>query len=415
MPKYEIKTIVKEEKFEPVAKAFENNFAKRLEKSGSQLCIFQEGKKVLELVGKYKGEIYDEKSTQLIESSGKVVTSFVAAYLVNQGKLRYESPLVEFLPDFIQGNPSKKDILVEDILRHDAGLNHQKNCRQHITFDMVKDEEEFKEFLSKVEPFWTRKDMQKANKTKHILKPKSRSYQATNRGFYMNQVFKSTTNKTVGDILKDEIEPMLGKNVSIGCGKPDPRAVRGARDSLFQSLLKLLMKMFLSSTPFTVRKMMQNSLSILQIYDILFFKMKPLELQKQYFEVECPSFGMLTNAVSLASLANAMLFQENPILSEETQKLMFSDPKKKYDFALNITTVFDKGGFSVFADSDFEKDVSGLGGFRGWGGFGGSVILFHPEKQLVFSYTPSYLPFSSAGGFTDDRCLNVFKEFVKLI
>eukprot|EP00924_Labyrinthula_sp_SR-Ha-C_P003906 maker-scaffold_3-snap-gene-8.42-mRNA-1 protein AED:0.00 eAED:0.00 QI:37/1/1/1/1/1/2/85/415 len=415
MPKYEIKTIVKEEKYETVARAFENNFAKRLEKSGSQLCIFERGKKVVDLVGKLNGQEYDEESTQLVMSSGKVVTSFIAAYLVNQGKLKYESPLVDFFPEFEQDDPARKEILIEDILRHDAGLNHIENPKKKITFDMMKDEEKFKEFLSKVEPFWTRKDMKKANKSKHMLEKHSRSYQATNRGFYMNQVFKSATNKTVGDILKDEIEPMLGKNVSIGCGKPDPKAVKAKLDPFWTIMRKLLKNRFSKSTPVIVKKVMQKQNSILQKYVFTAIDMKPLWLHKEYFEVECPSFGILTNAVSLASLANAMLFQENPILSEETQKLMFSDPKKKYDFALNITTVFDKGGFSVFADSDFEKDVSGLGGFRGWGGFGGSLIVFHPEKQLVFSYTPSHTPLTSAGGFADERCINIFKEFVKLI
>eukprot|EP00924_Labyrinthula_sp_SR-Ha-C_P016695 snap_masked-scaffold_6-processed-gene-11.51-mRNA-1 protein AED:1.00 eAED:1.00 QI:0/-1/0/0/-1/1/1/0/130 len=124
-----------------------------------------------------------------------------------------------------------------------------------------------------------------------------------------------------------------------------------------------------------------------------------------------PSFGMLSNARSLAGLTNAMLFQEQPILSEDTRDLMLSDVIKKYDFIFGFDVAFDKGGFCVFGESDFAKHAPSLHGFRGWGESGGSMIIFHPEKKLVFSYTPSYRPFLSMGGFFDKRCLSILEEF----
>eukprot|EP00924_Labyrinthula_sp_SR-Ha-C_P010076 maker-scaffold_40-snap-gene-1.48-mRNA-1 protein AED:0.00 eAED:0.00 QI:96/1/1/1/1/1/2/117/415 len=415
MTKHEIKVNVKEEKYEPVAQAFERNFIKNIEKSGSQICIFEDGKKVLDLVGKFKGEEYDEESTQIVMSSGKAVTSFVAAYLVNQGKLNYEAPLVDLFPEFAQDDPERKEILVEDILRHDAGLAHVESLKKKITFDMMKDDESFKKYLSEKELFWKRAEMQKANKTKYTLEKKSRAYHATTRGYYMNQVVKGATGKTIGDILENEITPLLGDKIGLNCGKPDPKAVKGKSDSTFTSAKKYLKAKFFKSTPLLLKNAIKNSGSILQKYSFQSFDMLPDKFYQEYFELECPSFNMLTNAASLATLANAMMFQEDPILSAETQELMLSEPVKKYDFAFNHTSIFDKGGFGVFGDSDFDKDLAGFKGFRGWGGFGGSLIMFDPEKRLVFSYTPSYKPLTSMGGFVDKRCLNILEEFFKLV
>eukprot|EP00924_Labyrinthula_sp_SR-Ha-C_P006581 maker-scaffold_38-snap-gene-2.27-mRNA-1 protein AED:0.00 eAED:0.00 QI:39/1/1/1/0/0.5/2/221/415 len=415
MTKFEIKKTRIEGRFQGVADAFKLNFSSGLEKSGSQLCIFERGQKVVELVGKLKGEEYNGDATQVIMSSGKVVTSFVAAYLVDQGKLKYDSPLVNFLPEFELIDPERKEILVEDILRHDAGLAFVESRKKKITFDMLKDEERFKKYLSTAKLFWNRKDMQEANKTKYTLGKKSRAYHAKTRGFYMNEICKTVSGRTIGRILKDEVEPLVQKNININCGIPDEKAVEGKPGNFLNAAGKYLKYKLGGRTLPLLRKAFETRGSIFQNYSFSGFEMNPLKLHNEYFELECPSFGMTTNAVSLATLTNAMLFQDKPILSAETQQLMFSEPVKKYDFVFNHVSVFDKGGFCVFENSDFDKQTPGLKGFRGWGGYGGSLLIFHPEKKLVFSYIPSHKKLLSLGGFMDERCLHILDEFFRVI
>lgn len=55
-----------------------------------------------------------------IFSSGKSVASILMAIMVDQGHLNYEDPVVKYWPEF--GNKDKSNIKVEDILRHEGGL-----------------------------------------------------------------------------------------------------------------------------------------------------------------------------------------------------------------------------------------------------------------------------------------------------
>ena len=59
-------------------------------------------------------------------------------------------------------------------------------------------------------------------------------------------------------------------------------------------------------------------------------------------------------------------------------------------------TQFTQGGVNKFVD--YEDDIlservfkSGRDGFVGWLGFGGSVMMWHPSRNIGFGYTVSLL------------------------
>eukprot|EP00924_Labyrinthula_sp_SR-Ha-C_P016692 snap_masked-scaffold_6-processed-gene-11.52-mRNA-1 protein AED:1.00 eAED:1.00 QI:0/0/0/0/1/1/3/0/261 len=255
MSKYEIKTLKQTSKYETVAKIFELNFQKKFEKSGAQLCIYENEKKVLDMYGRVMGESYNENSIQRIASSGKIVTNFIAAYLVDQGKLAYENSLTDYFPEFEQSDFERREILVEDVLRHDAGLAYIDSLKEKMSFDLLRDEGKLKEHLSKKTLFWNNNDLIKSNKSKQ---PIEKSLEPIMQR-HMNEVFKSTVEKTTGEILREDILPLIGESRGITCGNSDEHAVAGRTDSILTMLRKFIVFQFSVKTPALVKKTVKHA------------------------------------------------------------------------------------------------------------------------------------------------------------
>ena len=57
---------------------------------------------------------------------------------------------------------------------------------------------------------------------------------------------------------------------------------------------------------------------------------------------------------------------------------------------------FVRGGVSVErlpslpTDAD-RRDLAGLDGYYGWGGYGGSQMQWHPEEKIAFAFVPNFL------------------------
>ena len=86
-------------KYPGVRRAFEENFAQRLE-LGSQLVVYMEGEKVVDLYGFAPETIvdgrtknYDGDTLQVVASSGKNMEAIAVAMLVDRGLVRYEDPV----------------------------------------------------------------------------------------------------------------------------------------------------------------------------------------------------------------------------------------------------------------------------------------------------------------------------------
>ena len=50
----------------------------------------------------------------------------------------------------------------------------------------------------------------------------------------------------------------------------------------------------------------------------------------------------------------------------------------------HVTTCFNNAGLNVFSLPD---GLAERGGFVGWMGLGGSIVLWHPERDMAFAYT----------------------------
>jgi len=108
--------------------------------------------------------------------------------------------------------------------------------------------------------------------------------------------------------------------------------------------------------------------------------------KKEGLKAICPAANGVGNAKSLAKIlaviANYGEINGVRLLKKETvQKMVKFSTPVMVDAALGIKTQFTDGGFGSIPELGFDKC------FMGWGGLGGSLAQFCPEKNAVFVYT----------------------------
>lgn len=109
--------------FEPVADAFDANFAERGE-IGAAFTLIRDGDVLVDLRGGHadrkKTRAWGEDTLAPVFSTGKAVTALVVAWLVDQGRLDYDAPVAEIWPEFAQAG--KDEVTLAQALSHQAGL-----------------------------------------------------------------------------------------------------------------------------------------------------------------------------------------------------------------------------------------------------------------------------------------------------
>lgn len=110
--------------FEPVEREFHALFDEGLE-HGARFCLYQNGEPLIDLIGGWADKDNKEplNAAHLISvySTGKVAAAIVIAWLVDQGRLDYDQPVIDIWPEF---NTHGKDRLsVAEIMSHQSGLS----------------------------------------------------------------------------------------------------------------------------------------------------------------------------------------------------------------------------------------------------------------------------------------------------
>merc|ERR1712008_660206 len=118
---------------------------------------------------------------------------------------------------------------------------------------------------------------------------------------------------------------------------------------------------------------------------------------------EIPSAGMYTNARSLAKvnacMANRGKLGGVRIMSEKAcADSMAFVVTKKCRF-MHFHTPFSQGGFAEYAAMPPSSVSRFCNGFFGWGGWGGSLSIFNPEKAVAVSYTMTGMGTDPGVGF----------------
>jgi len=387
-------------KYENVKEAFEANFLRGLER-GAQLVVYKDCDKIVDLSGITLPEDpairpYDGDSISMIWSGGKNLAAIAMCILVDKGFLNYEEKVCKYWPDFAKNG--KEDILVEDVLRHDAGL-----FAFHRT---LRDDETLQSLGEVIE-----------NSTPLC---KGRRYHGYSRGLILNQICIrcDPEQRTIARFLEDELFSKIGMADHFILGNPREEVLKRVHpftaNSQLWNMANVACPAFMrcnmpwTSTFSKEREFLRNV--VLKMGGIqastlfensLAFDMPAEQNFAIKTEMECPSAWFLVSARLLAKCAALMsqggVIDGVRILKQATVEDALSSPTTKWGIHLNGNLTFTRGGFGVVQAGTFECDEELTGNeFYGWPGINGSMLFFQYKEGKPGGFAVGY---NCTGGY----------------
>lgn len=429
-------TVVGFSKYPGVRRAFEENFSQRLE-LGSQLVVYKEGKKVVDLYGfapetivEGKTNSYDGDTLQVVASSGKNMEAIAVAMLVDRGLVRYEDPVQKYWPEF--GATGKDQITIADVMRHAGGVPFVLDSSSQTTMIPITTQDVFG-----VIPM----EQKICNAPKYPpTKGTSVCYHAFTRGFIVNGILRRVdpSGRSLGRFLKEEVTDPLSKQASrpvkFFCGipieeQPNHTFAPYTLGSMLYNLVARVLPALLGFNPQLaayLRWIFLRRDGFRSIVRAVAFPF-PTLAYNDYINtpegrsIELPSSGMHTNARSMARInAFAMAGDGSlggfSLLGPESVEASMGDVRTANDSATGATLGFTRGGYCQFSEI-FRKehvgdnalfhpdDETAYGNFVGWGGVGGSLSLVDRERKISFAYCPNGLGFDALWGIRTRRIL----------
>lgn len=395
--------------YESVRELFSDNIRSGKERN-AQLCVYVEGECVVDLWGSAEGDTgYDGDSLQCVFSSSKAVTAVAVAQLVERGFLNYSNPIANYWPEF--GAHLKSSLTLGQMLKHEGGMPH---LHTPVSYEDLLptslDNGRVAALLAQQSPL-------------HPLDT-PREYHNLTAGWVINEVFRrQAPNKdTIGTWLDKEIAKPLEADVFMGISDEKIKKVQtlsalSQNQAMFQAFLP---KFLGSQTDYNILVFMK----LLKSFNKRFVEPDsrgyvpdipgdptsigdPTEHFVQFMNSspwrrsECPHGNVHASARGLARVAGAMankgVLGDTRILTEAGWNMLHDNSSVEVDAAMGrCRTQFTQGGVNKF--HDYPDDIlaervfkSGRDGFVGWLGFGGSVLQWHPGRNIGFGYTVTLL------------------------
>jgi len=373
--------------FKNLGAAFQANFERGLER-GAQLVLYVDGEKKVDLAGVRLPEEtirpYDGDSISTFWSSGKVLESIGVCMLVDKGLLNYDARVCDYWPTFAQNG--KADILIETVLRHDAGLyGFWRTIQKDDSLESIGNVIEDSPPLSK-----------------------SRAYHMYSRGLILNQICIRVDPKgrTLGQFLKEELFVKIGMPDDIAVGeiseevaqRVHPLIQNSALYDISQNVCPACMRCNMPWTNLSkgeIRRfqklpnVIEDLKLALCIHDNLMVDMSA----EQEFAVdpstnfECTSAWMVGTARALtkclALMSQGGIIDGIRLIRESTVELALSNPHISRDMFFDYNTAFTKGGFWILGIFDKIEDLPEER-IYGWEGHNGSFAYFeYPGGKAV--------------------------------
>lgn len=386
--------------FESVQQLYELNM-RRLAESNTQLCIYYQGEKVVDLWGSATGERdFSADSLVNVFSSGKSLESIAIASLVGKGLMDYNAKVADYWPEFAAHG--KGELTVAELMRHEAGLAafNRSLPPEDLLTENIKQNKVGEVIEAQTQTFRTGEG-------------RKREYHAVTRGWIVNELFRRVepAGRTIGEFLRQDISGPLQADTIIGVRQEElPRVKKVAPLGFWAQILESLKPKFLK------RRMELNIFQLIAkvlrlIPGILnatvrrapapYRGMKKIDFFNEPMVAmgETPSANTHSSARGLAKIA-AMLaaggkFSGREYLDDAGFKAMHDAPLDS-DMGV-MTTCFTQGGVALFHETDarstpLERGLNdGREGFYGWMGLGGSLFQWHLQYGIGFGYVPTSL------------------------
>jgi CubicO group peptidase (beta-lactamase class C family) len=192
-----------EKGFERVREAFAANFSRGddYEELGAALAVYRAGKPVVDLWAGHKDAArarpWQRDTLVNVYSTTKGIVAIAAAILVEEGRLRYDDPVVKHWPEY--GQNGKEKTTVAQLLSHQAGL---PGFAEPTTVEDLYDWKARCAALARQKPMWT-----PGRKT---------CYHAMTWGFLVGEVLRRAGGQTVGQRVADCIAARVAADFYVG-------------------------------------------------------------------------------------------------------------------------------------------------------------------------------------------------------
>jgi len=364
--------------FEAVHEAFADNFSRRHE-LGAACCIYQNGKKVVDLWGgirnKATGEPWEEDTMVLVFSATKGLAAMTMALAHSRGWLNYEERVCTYWPEFAQERKDK--VTVRQLLSHQAGLFA---FGEPVDKSLVADLDRLAIVLARQRPAW---------------EPGSRqAYHAISLGFFEGELLRRVDpqHRSLGQFFQEEIAAPLELDFYIRLPESIPisRLAVLERGNPFKALLRLPFRLMLAAM--NPRSAIYRALVVNPGSEV------SLDDERVYARnLEVPSGGGVGTARAIARAYSVFATDGRELgLRQETVQALRAPaiPSEHgfYDEALKGEIQFSLGFMKTCPNWPF-----GHAGAFGSPGAGGSLGFADPETGMAYAYVTNRM-----GGVTGD-------------
>ena len=354
--------------FEPVAEAFAAGFEGR-DAMGAALHVVIEGQSVINLwagvADQRSGRAWSADTPSVIFSCTKGLVSILAARLVQEGRLDYDTPVSTYWPEFAAAG--KADVTVGQALAHQAGLSAP---RDDLSEDDIVDWDRMASVLAAQEPLW---------------EPGSGyAYHALTHGWVAGEIVRRVSGLSVGRYFEELITKPLGVDAWIGL--PDAVADRAAHLQVSQPLSALWADEAAKPGPNWPYKAMTLGGALpadLVTEDGGFNK-------QRIRAAEIPGAGGLASAEALATIWSATVVPtrgvhllEPAVIAQATQTRSTGMP------VFGGEPPYSRWGCGFQLDSEARRYLSD--GCFGHDGAGGQVGFADPLRRIGFGYVTNWM------------------------
>ncbi len=185
--------------FEPLRRAFEDNFRLR-DELGASVSVVVDGKVAADLWGGFKNEgktlVWEQDTLVSIQSISKGLLAIIAAILIEKKLLDPNEYVAHYWPEFARAG--KESVTVEHLISHQAGIIYMDHARDGALFDKA----HMLEALTLQEPSW---------------KPGAKGgYHSSTYLLMVSHLLEMATRKTPNELFQEYLGRPLGLKTSFG-------------------------------------------------------------------------------------------------------------------------------------------------------------------------------------------------------
>jgi len=326
---------------------------------GASVAVFVDGEPVADVWGGFTDAArsipWRQDTITNVYSVTKPVTALCAMVLADRGELDFDAPVARYWPEFAAAG--KEGVLVRHVLSHTAGLPFPDGPTSAIDcYD------------------WDAMTARLAAQPTAWEPGTAAGYHSLTQGFLIGEVIRRITGRTVGEVLDAEIAGPLGADFHIGLAERFD-------DRVAPSI----------PPPSQTEDFLSSSAAGPDLGDVGGIRVRDANTV-QWRRSQIPAANGVGNARSVALLLSAMAcggtVRGIKLFSPATRDRALEVQYRGEDRVLGMKMAWGLG-FGVFGQT------------YGWGGWGGSLALFEPDRRVAVAYVTNQMLDPAAG--TDNR------------